>query len=200
MVEKYYKHEFDVKPEDVKSGDPALFKAVLANNANLVKELLDKGADPNDVYTFDDPDFGKNKTYKRLSVPLAAAKSIEIAKLLIEHGASVNTKELGEDRYVPLVEAVRWGRIDVVKYLLEQPGIDIYDSELRYLSNDEMEERAYTDRDWKNPVTMTAFQAVFVGRHGPELGQDDSETRRKLKDLMVDAHKKNPNQQEYYWW
>ena len=135
MVETFYAHKFIVNPGDVKSGDPALFRAVLDDDYNQAKRLLEKGADPNDVYTFDDPDFCQEKTIKRLSVPLVAAKSLNMVKLLVEHGASVDTRFLEKEsrigRYVPLIEKVRWGHVDIVEYLLQQPDIYLYDHETR---------------------------------------------------------------------
>lgn len=72
---------------------------------------------------------------------LAAAKSLAVVKLLVEHRASVDTKDLDNGgRCVPLIEHIRWGRVDVVRYLLEQRGIDIYAQEFRYESYDEIDE------------------------------------------------------------
>lgn len=196
-VTTYYAYTFEVEPRDVKSGNPALFKAVLADDVERVRQLLDEGADPNDVYTFQDPDFCGERTRKRYSVPLTAAKSLAVVKLLVEHGASVNTE--GWDTYVPLVEAVRWGRVDIVRYLLEQPGINIYKSEWRYLSYDEIEERENEGKSSSLPVSMDAFRAVYASCAGPTIGQSDDKTQKIMKQLLLEARDRNPVKEPISW-
>ena len=87
--------------------DVALSDAVTNNNVNLVRSLLEKGANPN----FD------SRCY---SVLLRAIRvqSVEIVKLLLKHGANINpTEKYSSD--VPLNWAVSIGNIKIVELLLK---------------------------------------------------------------------------------
>ncbi|KAF5874813.1 putative nb-arc and ankyrin domain protein [Botrytis fragariae] len=85
-----------------------LGKAVISGHANMVKVLLEKGAEVN-YRGFDN------------NTPLTFAvhrKHGEIAKLLLEEGAEVNIKT-GSDN-TPLMEASLAGSLDIVKLLLKK--------------------------------------------------------------------------------
>ncbi|ADG72768.1 ankyrin repeat domain-containing protein [Brachyspira murdochii] len=109
------KHNADVNAKDNTSAD-SLFYAVNANNSlELVKVLLNSGANPNIVYS--DPEEGSFTILDRSLY----YNNFEIFKTLVENGANINKVN---DRGEPLiVDAIRRERFDIVKYLVEK-GID----------------------------------------------------------------------------
>uniref|UniRef100_A0A7C1CFG8 Zinc-ribbon domain-containing protein n=1 Tax=Thermofilum adornatum TaxID=1365176 RepID=A0A7C1CFG8_9CREN len=87
--------------------DKELIKAVKSRDIKKVKELLEKGANPN-------AKDGDEKT----PLHYAAEKgSVDIAKLLINKGANVNAKSC--DGFTPLHVAAMKGNLPVVELLLE---------------------------------------------------------------------------------
>ena len=109
------KHNADVNAKDNTSAD-SLFYAVNANNSlELVKVLLNSGANPNIVYS--DPDEGSFTILDRSLY----YNNFEIFKTLVENGANINKVN---DRGEPLiVDAIRRERFDIVEYLVDK-GID----------------------------------------------------------------------------
>ena len=109
------KHNADVNAKDNTSAD-SLFYAVNANNSlELVKVLLNSGANPNIVYS--DPDEGSFIILDRSLY----YNNFEIFKTLVENGANINKVN---DRGEPLiVDAIRRERFDIVEYLVDK-GID----------------------------------------------------------------------------
>jgi ankyrin repeat protein len=83
-----------------------LHKAAYEGDAERVKELLKKGANPNtkDV-------FGRTPLHEA-----ASEGSVDVVKLLLEHGADPNIQD--EVGWTPLHSAALWGHDDVVKLLL----------------------------------------------------------------------------------
>ena len=87
--------------------DKELIKAVKSRDIKKVKELLERGANPN-------AKDGDEET----PLHYAAAKgSVDIAKLLIDKGANVNAKSV--DGFTPLHVAAMKGNLPVVELLLE---------------------------------------------------------------------------------
>ena len=113
-------HNADVNARELDSrgniSADSLFYAVNANNSlELVKVLLNSGANPNIVYS--DPDEG-NFTILDRSLYY---NNFEIFKTLVENGANIDKVN---DRGEPfIVDAIRRERFDIVKYLVEK-GID----------------------------------------------------------------------------
>ena len=109
------KHNAYVNAKDNTSAD-SLFYAVNANNSlELVKVLLNSGANPNIVYS--DPDEGSFTILDRSLY----YNNFEIFKTLVENGANINKVN---DRGEPLiVDAIRRERFDIVEYLVDK-GID----------------------------------------------------------------------------
>ncbi|MCZ9924596.1 ankyrin repeat domain-containing protein [Brachyspira hyodysenteriae] len=113
-------HNADVNARELDSrgniSADSLFYAVNANNSlELVKVLLNSGANPNIVYS--DPEEG-NFTILDRSLYY---NNFEIFKTLVENGANIDKVN---DRGEPfIVNAIRRERFDVVKYLVEK-GID----------------------------------------------------------------------------
>lgn len=88
--------------------------AVFFGQPEIVKTLLNAGADPNL------PSRESMKVTPLASA--AAAKQTGLARLLIEHGASVNARAAGG--HIPLHEASANGNVELVKLLLEN-GADV---------------------------------------------------------------------------
>ncbi|CRF34092.1 ankyrin [Brachyspira suanatina] len=115
-------HNADVNARELDSrgniSADSLFYAVNANNKNsleLVKVLLNSGANPNILYS--DPEEG-NFTILDRSLYY---NNFEIFKTLVENGANIDKVN---DRGEPfIVNAIRRERFDIVKYLVEK-GID----------------------------------------------------------------------------
>ena len=113
-------HNADVNARELDSrgniSADSLFYAVNANNSlELVKVLLNSGANPNIVYS--DTEEG-NFTILDRSLYY---NNFEIFKTLVENGANIDKFN---DRGEPfIVDAIRRERFDIVKYLVEK-GID----------------------------------------------------------------------------
>ena len=115
-------HNADVNARELDSrgniSADSLFYAVNANNKNsleLVKVLLNSGANPNIVYSY--PEEG-NFTILDRSLYY---NNFEIFKTLVENGANIDKVN---DRGEPfIVNAIRHERFDIVKYLVDK-GID----------------------------------------------------------------------------
>ena len=113
-------HNADVNARELDSrgniSADSLFYAVNANNSlELVKVLLNSGANPNIVYS--DPEEG-NFTILDRSLYY---NNFEIFKTLVENGANIDKVN---DRGEPfIVNAIRRERFDIVKYLVDK-GID----------------------------------------------------------------------------
>ena len=84
-----------------------LHLAAAVGDVNLVKELLEKGANPNAKDRF-------NQTPLHFA---ARHGHVEVVKLLLEYKADPNAKD--KDSVTPLHAAASNGRVDVVKLLLE---------------------------------------------------------------------------------
>ena len=95
-------------------GTPALMAATLYSSADLVKLLLDRGANP-------------NVTNAAGATPLMwAIPDLAKVKTLLEHGADVNAKSENLKRTTPLLVAASYpGSVEVLKLLLSK-GADLH--------------------------------------------------------------------------
>lgn len=95
-------------------GFTALGLGSFFGHLSLVKQLLDKGANPN---------IASNNQFKVAPIHSACAIShFDIAKLLIEHGADINTKQM--HGVTPLHSAAHNGQEKLAKFLIDN-GADI---------------------------------------------------------------------------
>jgi uncharacterized protein len=90
----------------------ALSVAAMEENLDKVKELLQKGADPN----------FQNSRGNAVLIEVARAGFTPVAKLLLDHGAKVNLQD--KRGMSALMEAAAKGNLDLTKILLEK-GADL---------------------------------------------------------------------------
>lgn len=92
-----------------------LYKAVESSDYDKVKELLDKGADPNE--------YSKNGLFPLWRA--TADNNIEISKLLIQRGANVKQKsKISPGFSSSIVMPCQEGNLEIVKLLVEN-GMDV---------------------------------------------------------------------------
>lgn len=96
----------------IENGASALHYAVISNCSNAVKMLLERGVDPNVLCILSDID---NISPLHLA---CEAGNLQYAKLLIQHGAHINT-ELTENSYPPFISAVNGGNVQIIRLLLD---------------------------------------------------------------------------------
>jgi ankyrin repeat protein len=89
--------------------------AVLKEKIEIVKYLLEKGADPNKKLS---------TTGNTLLYHSMVTNDIELVKILLDGGANPNIKNK-DGKYAPLHEAVVYNKIELVKTLLSSPLIDV---------------------------------------------------------------------------
>ena len=105
---------FDVNTKYEKDGSTALHWAAYGGQYDVVKYLVEHGADVN----------AKDNNDMTPLMDAAQEGHLEVVKYLVEHGADVNAKH-GED-WTALTSAARKGHLDVVKYLAEH-GAEVTD-------------------------------------------------------------------------
>ena len=95
---------------------PALISAISKGSIEMVRLLLEKGADPNAERIFDD-----GRRFSALRDSIAEWPNDEIARLLIERGADVNYVEQNESVKCPvLISAIFEGNVSMVRLLLDK--------------------------------------------------------------------------------
>ena len=96
-------------------GDGLFHQAVMDDMLMVVQILLERGTDP-------------NKTTLRNDVPaINYAKSYDMAQLLIQYGAQINTEETyysSGEYFTPLAGAVRGNDVKLIKFLVSE-GVDV---------------------------------------------------------------------------
>ena len=97
-------------------GNTALCSAAFGGNLEIVRVLLEAGADPN-LTPEPEPDEDDSNP------PLWFANSAEVTKLLIDAGADINFQNSSGDTIL-IMTARRWGALKKMKVLLEN-GADI---------------------------------------------------------------------------
>jgi ankyrin repeat protein len=161
---------------DVVVSDAALFEAIKARNINLVRYLLDHGANVNARMEEVEHGWG-NISYTHYLSPLVVAirtRNIDMVRLLLQRGVNVNTE--GGNVNVPIYEAVNYNSTvdvvphglvyhsrsqpgDIIRLLLEQEGIDVNIPQNVDVSCDAYESAAYSGEDFPpRQVPETALQ------------------------------------------
>jgi len=82
-----------------------IFEEVYNNNIEKVKDLLERGEDP-------------NKWEEEGVTPICYSRTPEMIDLLISYGADINAK--GEHGWTPLFQAIAFRNVDTVNYLLKR--------------------------------------------------------------------------------
>lgn len=114
MIEYLLKHGADVNArEHYFDGDSPLMLAVGKNNLDLVKLLVEHGANPNIKYI---DEVGDTEGYTPFLLAIQN-NNFDMVKLLVEHGANVNSEADCGD--TPLSLAVERNNFEMVKYLVE---------------------------------------------------------------------------------
>ena len=107
LVENGFDLESRIKADRSDYDYTPLMIAVYKKDYDMVKYLLDKGANPNTANN-------ENKTALMIAI---ANNNFDISKLLIQQGANINTKD--EYGYTALMRAAMIGSYEMVKFLLE---------------------------------------------------------------------------------
>ena len=134
-------HEVNDSFPDVKGDTPLMISSMMKGNFNIVKLLLDKGADPNIgnygstalVYAIQrrndnivrllldrgaDPNLRAHKKWRTALMVASRKGNIEIVKILLEHGADINISDSSGD--TALIIASENGHTEIVKLLLDR--------------------------------------------------------------------------------
>ena len=110
-----------------------LWWAVEDGDADLVRTMLQQGADPNHPVYWTEQ-WWKKKHYGRLRCPplheacLMGEYILEIVEMLVNAGADIDKGD-GEDGWTPLKCAARACSIQLVDYLIEKGGSNVLNSE-----------------------------------------------------------------------
>lgn len=107
LVENGFDLESRIKADRSDYDYTPLMIAVYKEDYDMVKYLLDKGANPNTANN-------ENKTALMIAI---ANNNFDISKLLIQQGANINTQD--EYSYTALMRAAMRGDYEMVKFLLE---------------------------------------------------------------------------------
>ena len=95
-----------------------IISAIKDDNYLVLKELLKKGEDPNQLVEISEDEYAPILFYA-----LRYRVDLDLIKLLIENGADINY--LSDDGVGVLDEAVVFGKIETIKYLLNDLGMDV---------------------------------------------------------------------------
>jgi serine/threonine protein kinase len=129
-------------PNIEESGEPILYKAVLANQPDLLKLLLKYGANPNSTVKI--PQHNDPSYYFPVLQGVVEAGNKEIAEILINHGADVNAQS--RDRETALDVAVRLNQVKIAQILLAKGGVAIRNPDSKRL------------RGWQQEINVHSFK------------------------------------------
>jgi ankyrin repeat protein/NAD-dependent SIR2 family protein deacetylase len=122
IVELLLNHDADPSIPVIDGRTP-LHYAAHNNNPEIVKLILDARQKPAAELWDDDPIFMLNKSKCSALHESTIMGDLESTKLLVEAGSDINITS--RDGSTPLTSAIMRGHVDIIKYLLEQPNIDI---------------------------------------------------------------------------
>lgn len=178
-----------------KNGFTLLAAAIAAKKSAMALELLNNGADPNQV-------FMNNLTALTYALVIGRA---EIAKLLIDKGADVNKKV--QDGYPPIYYAINYP--DMVTTLLKKganPNQTFWDR-IKYTEKGEhltlLNELASTEQEYNevikillaDPRTIVDWANELDGKTALMLAAEKAHTKivKLLVNAGADVHKKDKN-------
>ncbi|KAJ5162699.1 uncharacterized protein N7500_004529 [Penicillium coprophilum] len=133
-IVKYILSKIDVNAKISKKGEDLailLFVSALCGLEGLLREILSSGYDPNIVCSHSYADYS---SMPRPALSAAAGRGqVQIAAVLLEHGAGVYGEDPDEDmeydpQYQPLFSACQEGHIEIVKLLFDH-GLDLKKAE-----------------------------------------------------------------------
>ena len=147
--------------QKVENKHTQLCLAVSSQNIKKVHSLLKSGADPNNR------DCGEGLT------PLHYAKSEKMVKLLVKHGAKVNPVDRVPMRLMstPLNTASTWGRVHVVKALLEAGA---------HVDGGHRKPQPPSSRSTSRPTSRQRIVTLFIGDDESSGDEDSSELNTPL--------------------
>lgn len=133
LIDKLYRPDgsYNYTPKTLQN---ALGAAIRSRNVELIKNILDKGTDPNLIGQCGSPVltclvFNEwNDTMRRLrdnSIPVDSY-NLELVRLLLDKGADPNAKFIGKS---PIMLAIEARNFEMVKILLEK-GVNLYDKDM----------------------------------------------------------------------
>ncbi len=131
------------------TGLPAIHLAVILDRKEIVKLLLDKSIDPN--VRSQEKDIGS--TGETALLEAAFWGRLEIAEMLIKHGANVNAR--AERGITPLHEAARMQHVELARLLLEH-GADV----------NAKDNQKHTPLDWSNDGDESPEIAELLRKYG----------------------------------
>jgi hypothetical protein len=107
-----------VSPLQIREVDYLLYYPLVHNKNDkvaleLCQAVFDAGADPNRSF------YGQTQTG---FLQDAAGRSLDLVKLFVQRGARINHDLFGRPACWSLISAVCAGKLDVVRYLVEQGG------------------------------------------------------------------------------
>ncbi|RCH88603.1 cyclin-dependent serine/threonine protein kinase [Rhizopus azygosporus] len=163
----------DVNSHD-QFGYTAMHAAVSYNQTEIVKYLLDKGADVNVE------DFDKD-------TPLFVAETVEMAQILLDRGA--DPKKVNEDGFTPALTAFQEGWKEVAEYLANitkevLPTEDLEDISLAHVQHDN------NDEDY-DPEVANKMQEIInrIEEQGGEFANEE-ELREMVTKLLLEELRK----------
>ncbi|KAG1167834.1 hypothetical protein G6F70_008677 [Rhizopus microsporus] len=156
-------------------GYTAMHAAVSYNQIEIVKYLLDKGADVNVE------DFDKD-------TPLFVAETVEMAQILLDRGA--DPKKVNEDGFTPALTAFQEGWKEVAEYLANitkevLPTGDLEEMSLAHVEHDN------NDEDY-DPEVANKMQEIInkIEEQGGEFANEE-ELREMVTKMLLEELRKS---------
>jgi ankyrin repeat protein len=183
--------------EFLNTGCTPLMRATIANDTEVVRTLLAKGASPDIVAMGLTPFLvaagvgtGGRGTGLAASTSAGGAANIVLMDLLLEHGADVNAKVTGTKTYTMRIArapsstegmtalhvAAQAGKTDLVRYLLDKG------------TNPEL-----VDSSGRKPIDLVAGTPLVAGRAGPAGGGGNAASAAEIRALLQNADSNNGN-------
>ncbi|KAG1438002.1 hypothetical protein G6F56_012834 [Rhizopus delemar] len=153
--------------------------AVSYNQPEIVKYLIDKGADVNVE------DFEKD-------TPLFVAETVEMAEILLAQGA--DPKRVNEEGFTAAATAMQEGWIQVAEHLANITQEVLIpaeeDTSLAHIENDDNDEGQYDDEQVNQDLALKMQE--IIGRIEEQGGvEDEEELKEMVTKMLLDEMRKN---------